>query len=287
MNVYFLNDTSSFHAGSAAVMTACRRWLAGANVLRWNPLDNLELNEEILEQCDALVVNGEGSINNTSPRARFLLDSLTRAQAAGKNTYLLNTIFQHIEPGWEDTLNAADYVCCREPASAEALRTYCGRTSEVLVDFCLAGIDSPGKPRLSPVPPVLKGTTWPWSAYHGLFDHVDVPEFAIRPDVSFADTIATLAQTGLYLTGRHHGVYAAGAAGIPFICVPSNSHKIESLIEWSGVPLPICRSKEKVDNALKKADALSGIADRFHRFLMDEKEKMIRCMTKILGELTH
>jgi hypothetical protein len=283
--VCFLNNTEGFHAGSCAVMQAFRGMLVAHEVTHWNAVDDFLLSDDTLADCDAVVVNGEGSINRNSRRAFFLLESLQRAQAMGKRTYLLNGIFQAIDPGWEQTLRNIDYICCREPRSADALAAYCGRRAEVLVDFCLAGIADAGQPLMDPVPPVLKGVTWPYSAFHGVLEDLPYPELPVADGISFEDLIATLSRTGLYLTGQHHGVYAAVAAGVPFISVPSNTHKIESLIEWSGLPLPICLTKEQVVDAIANIDDTAGLFCSFFAFMKEQQEIMQNRMTDLMRSL--
>ena len=66
----------------------------------------------------------------------------------------------------------------------------------------------------------------------------------------FEDIVATLRGAEIYLTAQHHGVYAAALAGCPFITTPSNSHKIESFIDWTGLPIPICMGLEEIAPAM-------------------------------------
>ena len=67
---------------------------------------------------------------------------------------------------------------------------------------------------------------------------------------SFENIVATLKGAELYLTAQHHGVYAAALAGCPFVTSPSNSHKIEAFIEWTGLPIPICMTREEIAPAM-------------------------------------
>jgi len=52
-------------------------------------------------------------------------------------------------------------------------------------------------------------------------------------------TVANLRTADLVVTGRYHGVYLAGLAGIPFVTLTSNTEKIQGLLEASKLPLKV------------------------------------------------
>src|SRR5262245_5298557 len=96
LKVYLFNDTSrSRHAGCKAVMRSLRAELAEfADVTATHTVGSTSVDATALALCDAVVVNGEGTIHHDSPRANFLITMLAEAQAAGKRTALVNALYQ-------------------------------------------------------------------------------------------------------------------------------------------------------------------------------------------------
>jgi hypothetical protein len=70
-------------------------------------------------------------------------------------------------------------------------------------------------------------------------------------DMSWSSLVRSLETARALVTGRHHGVYAACVAEIPFVALPGNTHKIEGLKAMSGFPLPIVTSLRDAGEALK------------------------------------
>jgi hypothetical protein len=87
-------------------------------------------------------------------------------------------------------------------------------------------------------------------------------------DHEFADVVETLKSVELYVTGQHHGVYAAGLAGTPFVALASNSHKIESLLEWAGLQFALCREPHDLEARMSVARERRADFERFREFLM-------------------
>ncbi len=67
----------------------------------------------------------------------------------------------------------------------------------------------------------------------------------------WADLVATLKTTSIFITGRHHGMYAACKARTPFVIFQSNSHKLEDLFSMAGVNIPICRTFADARKAIR------------------------------------
>jgi hypothetical protein len=63
-------------------------------------------------------------------------------------------------------------------------------------------------------------------------------------------------------------VYAAALAGIPFVPIPSNTHKIGALIRWSGFPIPIAKTHEEVKDHSRWAIAQPGVFREFRQWLI-------------------
>ena len=265
--IYFFNDTSrTNHAGCRAVMRSLHYHLPGHYLIATHYVGTEDVYQDALRACDAVFVNGEGTIHHDSPRANFLLDVLRRAQVLGKKTLLANALFQQYSRRHAETIQRLDFFAVREPMSAEFGRELGGEPL-VLLDSAADWhfLKKAGRV-LRELPEITKGATHPHSPHHGLLDRLDVPQVDLRGK-TLEDMIATLRTTEVYVTGQYHGVYAAGFAGIPFVAIPSNSHKIESLIGWSGLPIPICTSAERLEEQIECARRDPKPFQEFNRFL--------------------
>ncbi|EKD61810.1 MAG: hypothetical protein ACD_54C00088G0001, partial [uncultured bacterium] len=58
--------------------------------------------------------------------------------------------------------------------------------------------------------------------------------------------------------------------GCPFIATPSNSHKIESFINWTGLPIPICLRQDEIESAMAFARRNPSIYVELQDFLRSQ-----------------
>jgi hypothetical protein len=252
MRLFLANDTSTApHAGCRAVMRSLRAGLAGVpglEVTGTHFVGTTEVDEDAFHRADALMINGEGTIHHSGHRALFLMAMIEEAKRQGKRVLLVNALFQQYECTSDDMLAGLALLTVREPRSAAFARRFGGQP-QVLLDsaadpaFLATGVARRLKDGL-----VIGG-----AHKDGLLQRpfAGLPGDRLRMgDASFEDIIATLRNAEIYLTGQHHGVYAAALAGCPFVATPSNSHKIESFIEWSGLPVPICMRLNEIRPAM-------------------------------------
>src|SRR5690606_1369571 len=68
--------------------------------------------------------------------------------------------------------------------------------------------------------------------------------------MSWSSAVKSLRTASFLLTGRHHAVYAACKARVPFIALRGNTHKIEGLIETAGVAVPVLSEFNDVKTAV-------------------------------------
>jgi hypothetical protein len=266
--VYFLNDTSGTkHAGCRAVMRSLRHHLRDVEIIGTHRVGGTSFDSDLIDACDVVFVNGEGTIHHNSARANLLLSALAAGQERRKRTFLVNALFQQDHDRYPGTLERLDWFSVREPASARCAGKFGGRPAVLLDSAADQLFLGSGRPLFN-ASGVLKGGTHPASPAAGIFDRIEVPELSISAG-SFEDLVATLRTADVYLTGQHHGVYAAGLAGIPFVAAPSNSHKIEALIAWAGLPIPICRSPDEVAPAIEFARSNYDIYRHFNEFLLE------------------
>ena len=267
LKVYLFNDTSrSRHAGCKAVMRSLRAELGQfADIVATHTVGATTIDAAAFANCDAVVVNGEGTIHHDSPRANFLMMALACAQAAGKRTALVNALYQQERLSAPDVLSRLDFMSVREVRSAALARRH-GGCPWILADSAADRQQlKPAQP-LRAVSGVVRGGTHPKAPSATWLDTLDVQ----KVDVSVGtldEIVATLKQADVYVTGQHHGVYAAALAGIPFVALTSNSHKIEGLIEWSGLPIPVVDDELALPRALRFAMANRDLFERFSRFI--------------------
>lgn len=260
MNVFLMNDTSSGHAGMRAVMRSIRKNLSGHKIVATHRVGQTGY---FLPECEAVVVNGEGTIHHDAPCGRFLLQTLGKAQERGIKTFLVNAVFQQTPPYFSRVLERLDYLSVREPLSAHCARESGGRP--------VIAVDSAADRRF------LQGRNLGKLAEvvcsEAPFVKVDLSGYDCFPlNSDYADIVETLRANGtIYITGLHHGVYAAGLAGVPFVPLPSNSWKIESLLAWfkadTGNGIPLRRTREEVALGVSFAGNNRPLFTEFHHWL--------------------
>lgn len=272
MKIMLLNDTGTVpHVGCQAVSDAHARMLgvAGHAVIerfftgelrRFAIKDEKAAIERVLadgemrerlERCDAVVVNGEGTLHHGSGTEYFAV--LGAAQQLGKASLIVNAVFEAHE-GWCGVLSKLDDFCVRDARSRDCAER-AGFHCRVLPDSLLAA-QFDGAPYVD-LSDKLVVTDWhpardpdvgetmrrilggvPDSVYfpllHGIHAHL------------WRGAIACWANAAWIVTARHHGVYMAALAGKPFVALPSNTLKIEGLLEAANVKIPVCATTNEV-----------------------------------------
>jgi len=231
MAIHVSNCRTEYHAGCAAVTQSMRSILERAGL----PIGTIarRVHPRNLSRGDVLICNGEGTMHDTRGQAISLLEDLRQAKRIGCRTYLVNSVWQDMTEGSGRFLAELDGVAVREPLSRMEMLAFCD--PQVYLDlayYC----------PLSEVTP---------TDYHG---ECLVGDFFFRPrtevmagcprltlrDTDWSHLVASLSTARVYVTGRHHGVYAACRARTPFVFHRANTHKVTGLIAWSNVPLPVC-----------------------------------------------
>lgn len=222
MRVQFLNDTSRYHAGSAAAVRGIRQLIheAGHEIVGNSTSAGAST---IAEDAELVVINGEGTLHHDMPRAKAMLELALVFEGP---VILCNSVWDGMSDEWASRILDKGWRCFfREPLSAKAF--YGG-------DYDFSGVLRLDASVLHPLHdfedcdhgPVLRG--------HFRFK----PQAAegktllsLRENL-WPDIVETLRSASLYMTGEQHGVYAAALARCPFVAMPGNTHKIEGLIQW-------------------------------------------------------
>jgi hypothetical protein len=277
VNVYYANDTQ-FHAGSIAVSVSIINRLNKQGHLivgtcqRPNGPDDAGL-----EACDVLVVNGEGTFHDElgplgdPERVKRLMLGLERAKQLGKRVHFINATWFNMTNHWGRVLSMLDEVAVREPMSAlEMTETMGIRPADYLDasyyaptgwnEWTFGMPDNKGK--------VVLGHIYPHNFPDRLTeDHPVFQKYAenyitmipfdaqnqrVKP-LMWPEVVRSLKGASLYITGQHHGVYAACKARTPFVYCKCNTWKVEGLFGWAGVDIPFVRNAADVPHCIEWA----------------------------------
>jgi len=245
-----LGDHSKFHSGCKAVMRTLWRL---ANEKGWQIVRDCE-------SCDALLVNGEGSMHDGSKRFHEKMNSLKQAVTHGKPAYLVNTVWQDNPHDYDDLLQQLSGIFVREVLSQK----------ELLEKH---GVQSTTFPDASFFAPLAR-----WTIPHHFHDRPAVSDFLVEPKRingrrnifqrldhmfveaeplpfcrwSWGKNIASLRTARYLITGRHHAVYAACVARIPFVASEGNTHKIEGLVASAGADLRVAEHPSQISEIIEE-----------------------------------
>ncbi len=190
----------------------------------------------MLQDVDAVVVNGEGTIHHGAGRP--WLGLLAVAQRLGRLTLLVNAVFQETS-GFDETLSRLDEFTVRESLSAAHARDR-GLRARIVADSYLAAGFSSGQEPLSGVVvtdwhPQRTDVAHVMEAFRQEHDCEFVPLRTPECETRWAGLPCELRTAEVVVTARHHGVCAAIVAGRPFVALPSNTYKIEGMLGDLGM----------------------------------------------------
>lgn len=285
--VLLLNETGVLHhAGCLGVTDAHRRMIAARNAELSDEVDAFEVKRHfdrlfrahpfkdepewfdraanflggddclgpLIDRADAVAVNGEGSIHHGAGMPYLAL--LLAAHRKGRRTALVNALLQQVPDAARHPLSMLNDVTVREPLSAaEAKRL--GRPARIVPDSALEAAFGGEAERDFGGMVVVGDAHWDGGAglVEGVMQRLETPHayWKISDFHDWRTVTASLRTASLFITARHHGVYLAALAGIPFVALPANTHKMEGLLQLMDHPHPVCRS---VDEALDRCAEL-------------------------------
>jgi hypothetical protein len=282
LKIYLMNDTGDeAHAGCKAVMRSITGQLArvsGAKIIGRHKVGEFEVDAASFAAADAIVINGEGTIHHSTKRAQHLIASILEAKRQGKRVLLVNALFQqYTAPA--DLLAGLNLLCVREPRSAAFARVYGGEPLTLLDSAADPAFLTEGTPLTSDL---VIGYAQKVERFPMAFNALQGHKQSMFKG-TFDDIVATLRQAKVYLTGQHHGVYAAALAGCPFVAVRSTSHKIESFIDWTGLPIPIAQTAGEIEPALNFAMANPSIFKDLQQFMAEKPVLTAPLIAEALG----
>ena len=234
------NDTSNYHSGCAKVIEYIKSRYDIIATIPGNR-DRVTYDENLFDQAEHIMINGEGTMHSDRRVPLEFLDILVKAQKQGKKTSVINSVFQGMSLS-KTHINALQqsYVSVREVMSQRFLKEY-NIDSEIHLD-CSYWIDVPVQNK--PKKRIVIGKNYSNSGIDRGFE--DAPTVDIFKD-NWNHIVNTLRNADIFITSRHHEMYAACKARCPFIVVEGNTWKNQALFSTAGIDIPYVKS---VDNVL-------------------------------------
>lgn len=298
MKVYYANSTQ-FHAGSIAVDEAIFHKLRGqGHTIADDSISYKPHGPDIskLRECDALVVNGEGTFRDEIEgpghepgRIERLMNGMAAAKVMGKKVHFINATWCNMVNDWSRILSALDEVAVREPLSAREMIETQSIAPDIYLDQSYyaplphreTAFDASGK--------IVIGTLYPHNfpdrltESHSVFDRwrdaylpILAPNaleaWGIEWKADWSTVVRTLMRADLYITGQHHGVYAACLAQVPFVYCKVNTHKVQGLFEWADVMIPTVQSARDVHRCVEWARSNPHVYERLFEFMEGRPE---------------
>ncbi len=231
MKIRLIGDHSEYHCGSEAAFRAI--W---EEVRRHGNIVGAE------GDYDLLVVNGEGSMHHDSKGCQRKMEEVRKAQSEGRRVALVNTVWQDNPSAYADVLAGCEQVIVREVCSARALSEV-GISAQVSLDAAFSC-------EVEDVEPVdFEGAVLVTDFFSQEFNTfvkitgkwADKFVYIDLRDWSWSHLVRSMSTASLLITGRHHAVYAACKARLPFVALEGNTHKIRGLVETASSDIPIFR----------------------------------------------
>jgi polysaccharide pyruvyl transferase WcaK-like protein len=236
MKVVVCNDTRQYHYGCEQVMKYLNHELA---VSEHEIVDNFfQVDPKVVreshsfKQCNAIVVNGEGTMHHRQQNAVDLLEIMSIALRCKKKVALVNSVFQDMSlTKIEVETLKNSYVSVREVKSQKYLAKY-GIQADVHLDFSYWQ-----KPHLEQKI-VNKDLVCGEMFFRGLYRYKkDLNRVSIF-NQGWSEMVNDIRSAEWFITGRHHEMYAACIAETPFVVLQGNTWKNDGLLETAGVNIP-------------------------------------------------
>lgn len=213
--ILLLNDTSRYHYG-------CQKVIESFEFDR-----SIKTNESpkvVFSEYSKVILNGEGTLHHDQKNADKFLRYLARAQEAGCETEIRNTVWQSMSPKYKEILSNCDKITVREVLSQQELSKI-GIEAEVELDRSLI-------PEVSYFPyehvEVYEGQYFYNKSSESIYPRIDI----FKQD--WDEMVNRLRNADVLITGRHHEMYAAIKARCRFIVIEGNTWKNRGLFETCG-----------------------------------------------------
>lgn len=239
--IKMIGDHAAYHCGSAAVTAYINQQIA-------------QVGDRVThDHYAALVVNGEGSMHHRCTAYLQKMRYITLALAQAKPVYLLNSVWQDNQSDDQDIIAAINHITVRESLSQMDLQVNGQRQVPAYLDCSFwAPLDEH-----APVTDFAKKTVCT-DFYSPEFDTfvkvtgglISKYSYIDLKDWDWSSLVQSLKTASLLVTGRHHAMYAACRARLPFVVMAGNTHKIEGLMAMAGIDIPICQHPRELRDAI-------------------------------------
>jgi polysaccharide pyruvyl transferase WcaK-like protein len=227
-----------------------------------------------LRDCDAILINGEGTLHHGQARAERLLQVVDHPLRAGKPVSIVNALYQANPPEWSRYLNKVQMIVARDGKSYNELVRFYGGNLVKALDLSLHE-SPPAKtatkrnvitfgdsvyPEVTrrliglsesiegacflPIMRTIKSRKVGLPLYLRILRDIYIRLHAMafqakHKNVRFAknefEFLDLVAHARIHVTGRFHGACLSLLVGTPFIATTSNSWKVEALIDDLGL----------------------------------------------------
>ena len=229
MKIFLSGNHSSWHVGCVAVWQRLKQLV--------EEMENVELVSK-LDECDCLIINGEGSMHNNTPNAHSKLDLGKRAKDLGKQVHLVNSVWENMTSPQAEFIREFDSVVVRELNSfneIKSIRPDARIATDLAYDLPII------KPRLTKEYVVA-------TADKGIRrDDESIKRISIKDYTSWQRYIDALASAKILYTTYHHEVIAACKLRIPFIARRGSTDKVLGIIQRAGANITVVNSKREFD----------------------------------------
>ncbi len=173
---------------------------------------------------------------------------LIQAQSVGKRSYLINTVWQENPSDHDAAIAKLDGLVVRGNASRADLAARHGAPSTPSLDLSYHEPIDETAPAFDWTGRIVMTDFWvenfefAWLSADFARDwvHIDLR------DISWSSLVKSLRTADLLVTGRHHAMYAAAKARLPFVLLRGNSHKYLDLLTEIHTPIPIGHKQAEI-----------------------------------------
>ena len=260
VRIKLIGDHSSYHCGCRAVFSYLKNYLVEFGVL---------VNDS---SYDVLVVNGEGSMHHDSLDCLKKLAAMQLGLSSNKKVALINTVWQENTHKFDSLLKRLSFVSVREVLSQDSMLNH-GVSSACYLDCSFwAPVDNTcsiknylNKPVVTDFYSIeFKTFVRLTGGLESKYEYIDMKR------TSWSSLVNSLKTASVLITGRHHAVYAACRAEIPFVVMRGNTHKIEGLIKSSGIDIPICKNRSEINSLIEWVDKNRHVYELFFNWMKSQ-----------------
>lgn len=222
---------------------------------------------EALTNCDAIIINGEGTLHDGAKGGLCLLEMLDSPFRRGRPVALINALWQNNPRAWSEIARRCSIISVRDSQSAAELSEAGVPDVRLVPDLSLTGafpkqdmrrdaiiigdsvrlgsrkllawtaqkqnaIYMPTKTLTSLIWKNKQASTLLWRTYNWVWDG-KVPNFYLAQDED--DYIRKLQIAKSHITGRFHGVCLSLLTQTPFLALASKTSKVQTLIKDVGL----------------------------------------------------